>query len=343
MKRIFLGSLWVCLGGFAMEHPKKTESLVSHVHKSVDVEKGIEAYHHFKNYKPRYHLSVDELGALFPILFSYIPKDLQSAIANYVPYKYPDHDALISELSKLAYSSFSLKIFKWEALGYYFGLMPFYNFDQGYFYFEQPKPFDENAILKGVREDRSIRALYELDELIKRLSFSRDTKREEYITHAKNEWQEVANSLVHEYKIHLMPQEDPTPVIVALLTLLKKDPELQHLIAAFKVMVTDKMVVQGITYPRIVIYPTKGKANAQKALNKLYAGLKEIKGLGLKPLYNAKVTDLIWIAQGDSHYKKISAYQTYFEKPDLVYYRKNLTGKDENYHLLHPETGKEII
>ena len=79
---------------------------------------------------------------------------------------------------------------------------------------------------------------------------------------------------------------------------------MQHLIAAFKVMVSDKVEVNGIYYPRMVIYPAKGKDNGQKALNKLYAGLKDIPGLGMKPLYNAKVTDLIWIAQGDSYYKK---------------------------------------
>lgn len=343
MKKIFLACL--CISGIqiAMEQKERGETLVPHTHKSRDAAEGIAAYEKFKEDKPTYSLSKDELISLFPRFFEYVPANLHQAITDYIPYAYPDQNVLISELSKLMYNEFSLKRLKWTALGYAFGLMPYYSFDQGYFYFEQPIPRDENSILRAIREDKSVTALLDLEETIKKLSNSRDIKKDDFIKQAKSEWEEVAKSLVTEYKIHLMPQGDLTPTIVTLLTLLKKDPEMQDLIAAFKVMVTDKVVVNGVGYPRVVIYPAKGKQNAQRALNKLYAGLKEIKGLGIKPLFNKKVTDLIWIAQGDSNYKKYSQYKQYFEQPKLVYFRKDLTGKDENYHLLHPETGKEIV
>ena len=343
MKKIFLAGL--CISGIqiAMEQSQIKQPLVEHKHRSADVTKGIAAYQQFKEDKPTYTLSKDELISLFPRFFEYVPANLHQAIADYIPYAYPDQSTLISELSKLTYNEFSLKQLKWTALGYAFGLMPYYNLDQGYFYFEQPKPKDENSILKGFREDKSVKALADLEDIMKKLSNSRDIQKDEFIKQAKSEWEEVAKSLVAEYKIHLMPQGDLTPTIVTLLTLLKKDPEMQDLIAAFKVMITDKVVVNGVGYPRVVIYPAIGKDKAQRALNKLYAGLKEIKGLGIKPLFNKKVTDLIWIAQGDSNYKKFSQYKPYFEQPKLVYFRKDLTGKDENYHLLHPETGKEIV
>lgn len=343
MRKVIL--MVLCVSGIqvAIEKKEIRESLVEHTHKSKDVAEGIAAYQNFKEHKPTYTVSKQELVSIFPLLFAYIPPHLHQAIADYVPYAYPDKNLVISELSKLGYNEFSLRRLKWTALGYAFGLMPYYNFDQGYFYFEQPKPTDENAILKGIREDRRVKALADLDEIIKKLQHSRDVKKDEYIKIAKNEWQEVANSIVQEYKIHLMPQGDLTPTIVTLLTMLKNDPELQNLIAAFKVMITDKVAVNGVYYPRIVVYPAKGKDNAQRALNKLYLGLKNINGLGIRPLFNAKVTDLIWIAQGDSGYKKYTAYKPYFEQPELIYFRSDLTGKEENYHLIHPETGKEII
>jgi hypothetical protein len=343
MRKVILMALCVPAIQVGMEQKVIRESLVEHTHKSKDIAEGIAAYQDFKEHKPEYTVSKEEIASIFPILFAYVPAHLHQAIANYVPHAYPDKNLVISELSKLGYNNFSLKLFKWKALGYHFGLMPYYNFDQGYFYFEQPKPTDENAILQGIREDRSVKALENLDEMIKKLHNSRDVKKDEYIKIAKNEWQEVAESIVQEYKIHLMPQGDLTPTIVTLLTLLKNDPELQKLIAAFKVMVSDNVAVNGVYYPRIVIYPTKGKGNTQRALNKLYQGLKNINGLGVRPLFNAKVTDLIWVAQGDSGYKKYTAYKPYFEQPKLIYFRKDLTGKDQDYHLLHPETGKEIV
>lgn len=343
MKRMMIMCLLIIGKQIAMEHSSTAGFSVERTHKSRDVNEGIQALEQYKEFKPPYTISVEEVQPVFLRLFEYVPHNLHQAIVDYIPYVYPDKEQLISELRKLSYSEFLLRLFKWKALGYYFGLMPYYSFDQGYFYFEQPAPRDENAILKGIRNDWGVKSLYELNTRIQKLAYSRDSQREELIKIADDEWKEIANSLVTEYKIHLMPQGDPTLTIITLLTLLKKDPELQNVIAAFKVMATDKLVVNGVYFPRIVIYPAQGKENAQKALNKLYIGLKDIKGLGVRPRYNAKVNDLIWVAQGDSNYKNQPSYQLYFEAPEFRYFKPNLTGKTANYHLVNPETGKEII
>ncbi len=195
MRKVIL--MVLCVSGIqvAIEKKEIRESLVEHTHKSKDVAEGIAAYQNFKEHKPTYTVSKEELASIFPFLFAYVPAYLHQAIADYVPYAYPDKNLVVSELSKLGLNNFSLKLFKWKALGNHFGLMPYYNFDQGYFYFEQPKPVDENAILKGLREDRSVKALADLEEMIKKLHNSRDIKKDEYIKLAKNEWQEVAERM----------------------------------------------------------------------------------------------------------------------------------------------------
>ncbi|CAN5186336.1 hypothetical protein BH09DEP1_BH09DEP1_5430 [soil metagenome] len=325
-----------------IKEAEKPEKLVNANYISADLADAKRDYKAHGLYKPTYSVNAAEFLPSFLRLFAYIPRDLHQAIADYIPCAYHSEKDLPAQLNKLQDSSFLLRVFKWKALGYYFGLMPFYSYEQGYFYFEQPRPNTKNSLLKGIRQDTSVKALVDLDDLIAKLTRSRDIRKDEYISMAKNEWQETAESLVKEYKIHLMPNGDPTPVIIALLKLLNADPELQELIAAFKVLTSDQISSSGVYFPRVVIYPAAGKANAQKALNKLYMGLKDIPGLGIKPRYNAKVTDLIWIAQGDSYYKNIPAYQSFFEQPKRVYFRADLTGKVENYHLIHPETGKEI-
>lgn len=339
MKKIITLSIMIfgLLNG--MEQPKPIA--VKKTEKSRDLLEGIQAYQKYKSHEPLYAVTVNQLTDMYPKFFEYIPVQLYQAIADYMPYQYPTQSAMVTELQRMHNSPFLKKLITWKALGYYFGLMPYYDFNQGYFYFEQPVPKSADSILKGSRKGVNVRELGKLDARIQKLSHSARAQKDTLIAQAKKEWKEIAEALVTEYKIHLMPQGDPTRAIIALLLLLKHDPELQQLIAAFKVIVTD--TAQDTSYPRVAIYLTSGKENAQKALNKLYAGLKEIPGSGIQPYFNAKVTDLIWIAQGDSHYKKRSAYQSYFQTPALVYFRKDLTGVAQNYHLIHPGTKQEII
>src|ERR1700733_1975306 len=151
---------------------------------------------------------------------------------------------------------------------------------------------------------------------------------------AFDEKEKVLNILVQNYKIHLMPVGDPTPIILKLITGLQKDPELQKLIWLFKVSPLLEYKFGGIVYARIVIYISSGKENAQKALNKVYALFKDENGLNETPRYNAKVTNLIYVAQGDGDFKT-DEYARYYE-PGRAYYAPYITGKYQNYHLVHP-------
>jgi hypothetical protein len=115
------------------------------------------------------------------------------------------------------------------------------------------------------------------------------------------------------------------------------------MIAAIKVLLNEPHKKSNLLAPKIVIYPSTGKENAQKVLDKLYTLFNYIPGLNEQPRFNAKVTDLIWIAQGDSIYKESVRFDKYFELPFKTYYNPMLTGKFQNYHLIHPGTGKEIV
>lgn len=307
----------------------------------TDREEGMRAYRNFHAKAAAYTLDPIEVRTQLPLLFMYIPAELNSAITRYIPYRFPDTQKVVAELGRIMDSLVSRRMFVWHALAYEFGLVPYYNFDQRYFYFEQPDEPVVPSVLKGKRKDYRLEHFKRLHDDIKRRE--KNGKLDELTRQAQAKYQEMQQALPKEYKIHLMPKEDPTIVIVKLLQALKNDPELQSLIAAFKVMAVATVPQKNSVYPIIVIYPASGKANAQKALNKLYALFKNEPGSGVQPRYNAKVTDLIWIAQGDSHVKSKEEYQSYFEQPNRVYYRKDFTGKDENYHLIHPETDKEIV
>lgn len=158
--------------------------------------------------------------------------------------------------------------------------------------------------------------------------------------------QEILNALTARYKIHLMP-ENPDLVIYTLLDALRQDPTLQNVIFNFKVLLDGQPKEVTPQGPRIlalvVIYPSDGKENAQKLLDKLYPLLKDIPALNppLTPRYNAKVNDLIFIAQGDGDYKG-DQYKEFYE-PSRIYYKPDITGKLEDYHLHHPETNQELV
>lgn len=155
---------------------------------------------------------------------------------------------------------------------------------------------------------------------------------------------EATKELVKTYKIHLMPDEniDATEILIKLDKALRSDPELSAAVQTFKILYNPTK--QGDTnFARVVIY-ANGKEHAQRILNALYRNsiIKNIKGSGIRPRYNGKVNDLIWVAQGDGDYKD-GIYKEYYEQPALIYYHSGITGKRENYHLVNPETKKEIV
>lgn len=154
---------------------------------------------------------------------------------------------------------------------------------------------------------------------------------------------ELVLHLEQKYKIHLMPQGDLTPSLGLLLDAAKTYKDLQKLLVRIKARPGAYKTSDGVTQARIVIYVSAGKENVQKALDKLYYIFKDsgIKGLNEAPRYNAKVTDLIYVAQGDGDLKT-DKFSSFYE-PGRIYYHPYFSGTPKDYHLKHPETGKELI
>jgi hypothetical protein len=155
----------------------------------------------------------------------------------------------------------------------------------------------------------------------------------------------IARELANAYKIHLMPQSGWDNTVKATQTLVNgfvADPELAQLVSAFKVRIGIPMPAPGVVMPTIVIYVFGGKEAAQKALNKIYQLFKTTKGLGITPRFNARVNDLIFVAQGDGQYKE-GVFSGYYEGQKHIYYRPDFTGTITDYHLVHPETGTTLI
>ena len=156
----------------------------------------------------------------------------------------------------------------------------------------------------------------------------------------------LQKELANTYKIHFMPKEgaDYVQLMDSIFKAINQDNDLKKVIQAFKIAPRISLSQKGEIMPRIVFYVTTGKQNAQIALNKLYNYFKNVPGSGQRPRYNAKVNDLIWIAQGDGDSKSEDWYDVYYELPQKTYYKSDfVTGTRENYHLKHPETGQDII
>ena len=185
-------------------------------------------------------------------------------------------------------------------------------------------------------------------------------------THGKNPASMTGASsleeLVQEYKIHLMPKdEDFLQAILDLCHEIKINPILQETISSVKVkkiiLESDKEYQKEVDQkakhagsqaiwqdvPKIVIYIGNGQVAAQKALNEIYRIFKDRPGIGRTPRFNAKITNFIYFAQGDRTEKYKPSNQQYFEQPKMIYYKRDVTGKPENYHLIHPVTGREIV
>ncbi|MGE0207015.1 MAG: hypothetical protein AB7R69_04155 [Candidatus Babeliales bacterium] len=152
------------------------------------------------------------------------------------------------------------------------------------------------------------------------------------------------------YKIHLMPKdEDMDAIFQELLDYITKNKKLQSHLHSIKIYKKYGQTMQqqkrnpNIVMPRIVIYPGLEKYHAQEALDVLYAKFKNTPGLNISPRYNAKLTDLIYVAQGDGDFKE--NYSNYFEQPKRVYYDEKMipiTAVTADHYLRHPETRKPL-
>lgn len=156
----------------------------------------------------------------------------------------------------------------------------------------------------------------------------------------------LAQQFTKSYKIHLMfPEQIATKVVVTILNAFDQDKDLKALIPTFKIQPASYKDGKGNVVPQAVFYIIDGKEAAQKVLNTLYFLFKKenISGSGTRPRFNAKVNDLIWVAQGNGDYKEGASYSQLYEQPLKAYYRSDISGQQENYHLKHPETGQELI
>lgn len=286
----------------------------------------------FQKFHPQRTVSVKEIKKKFPQLFTGIPESMYQHVADYVEFKFGKAiEKQLQGLKNIKKSKaiakdpdISLRTFLWQAIGINYGLLAYYLTCQSYFHFLDP---GEKKFFKGHRIHHHIEDVAVFDQ-----------KGEQQTAPRK----EMAEKLVQKYKIHLMPKaEDMTPIIIQLLESVKNDLELAQLIHSFKARPDPNTLLQGRIVSRIVIYPASGKENAQKLLDKLYSLLKNVEGSGQHPFANARVSDLIWIAHGDSGDKPF--FRHYYEQPNMVYFRPDMTGTIENYHLINPETRKEIV
>lgn len=161
--------------------------------------------------------------------------------------------------------------------------------------------------------------------------------------------QEDKEILVSQYKIHLMPTwEDLPNTIMKLIALLKQDKNLQNSVQSIKCSILnvdlytkiydddDELIGQAIV-PRVVIYAADGKENAQLILDTVYALFKNQQGAGQTPLFNQKVNDLIYFAQGDADIK-MRLEDKFLETKEKIYFNPNMTpsGAHDGYHLRIP-------
>lgn len=146
------------------------------------------------------------------------------------------------------------------------------------------------------------------------------------------------------YKIHLMPAANVNlmDVVLKIRKVIDSNPGLIKVFKIYAHTYKQKDITEQAEIAPIVVIYAQGKENAQKVLNKIYETFKNVPGLNIQPRYNARVNDLIWVAQGNGN-DKSDQYAHYYEQPDRVYYRSDITGTKQNYHLIHPETGKEIV
>ena len=328
---------------------------------------------------PEFNTINAELRKQFPEMFADIPSGYKRTIVDSAIKKYKKLEKIIAAFEKLKQEDkYATRIFNLNALANFFGFELQYH--AGYLHYARAV---KEVDLTGMGYDFGLVTYKNLHRSIKdvkaRIYKNQDTKKLiDQLEEKETRWiryenlvlqellieqdllnvydqkekalplyNKLAEFLVQNYKIHLMPiDQDFYKMAVIFFKSLKDNPNLRTLVNNFKIRVEDNVIKRAgepdMIMSLFVVYPAYGKDNAQQLLNNVYASLNNnVKGSGQIPRWNAKVTDLIFIAQGDGELKTDENKQ-YFE-PNRVYYRSDITGKKENYHLIHPETGKEIV
>lgn len=183
------------------------------------------------------------------------------------------------------------------------------------------------------------------------------TLKKSYVPQDKEGSAKLLKQAVKGYKIHLMPKdEDLFRVSKMVVQELETNPLLQELVGNIKIKaitteyekLKKEKAIREMTeeqkkdwretdyydLPRIIIYVRGGREAAQKALNEIYRIFKNVEGMNRGPGFNQRVTSLIYFAQGNRE-DKTRYYWQLFE-PRLIYYRADVTGTVEDYHLTIP-------
>jgi hypothetical protein len=155
----------------------------------------------------------------------------------------------------------------------------------------------------------------------------------------KNRAHEMIKKLVTEYKIHLMPtDENFIDAVITLCRAIKERKDLQGVIHSIKIKpMLEPWALSNKEHkglPKIIIYVYGSKDVVQRVLNNIYEVFKDWQGVDRIPTFNEKATSFIYFAQGDRSEKM--RLPEYFEEPDLVYFKPDVTGTHEDYHLTNP-------
>lgn len=345
---IYLLTILLSINLISMEKQKRIQELIAKIkHEEQEQEqKSLRAEQRtlqFAKFVPKKKLDLPAIKRLFPQLFTGIPERYHQRVIDYAQNLYGDTmSTALEDINKRGAEA--IREFKWEALGTIFNRAPF--FGAGYVFIPDPRNKKNERshfthlpdFLASKDYSKAIEA-----SLQKAQTEQEKNKLLNKLNDSQEKTKKVASTLAGNYKIHMMPKGSLTEILVKLLEALDKDPELNRLVGNFKLKVSAIYEKEdGKVLPLIAFYAAPGTDNAQKLLNKLYQLFKDTPGLNKQPRFNARVSDLLWIAQGDGDYKT-DEFAKYYENPKRVYYRPDFTGKLQNYHLIHPETGKEIV
>lgn len=273
-----------------------------------------------------------------PIPASYRMKIVQKAVNQLAQYASKDP----KKLSEQELFGLLNKFFKDQQNGYQtplvligtaYGMDNFIDpLNQGYV------QFSSKDFMKGKREDQNI---MKYDKPVLQIYANKLIKGQDV--------KYLIPIMFGSYKIHLMPpKDDLLMTVIKLIETIQNSSTLRTNIASFKVAPEIAYQQAANRNPHteqngvVVIYTADGKKATQEALDELYKVFKGAKGMNVRPRYNARVNDLIWIGQGDSQVKE--GWEEYYDK-NGIYYKPEEFGRpaNEDLKLKHPSTGKDLV
>lgn len=149
------------------------------------------------------------------------------------------------------------------------------------------------------------------------------------------------------YKIHLMPREQNLITFFdSVVKFILNDPELYKRIKIIKVLSNDDPVLKLAKAPRIILYICSdkegeegmrdSKEKAQYVLDHIYAQYKNVSGSELEPEFNEKITDLIYVAQGNRDDKRAGITSKDIFDENKIYFKPGYQGSTVDFRLRNP-------